>query len=138
MALSCGERRFRPAPFGALFFLTCSSLAAQANVLTYHNNNARTGLNASETILTPANVNSKTFGKLFILSTDGKVDAQPLYVSGVSIGSAKHNVVVVASEHATLYGFDADNGALLWHVSLLKSGETPSDDRGCDQVSPEI
>src|SRR4029077_16889110 len=110
----------------------------QTNVLTYHNDNARSGLNADETVLTPSNVKSATFGKLFTLAADGKVDAQPLYVANVTIGGVKHNVVYVATEHDSVYAFDADSGALLWHVSLLKTAETPSDDRGCGQVSPEI
>jgi hypothetical protein len=108
-------------------------------VLTYHNDNARTGQNLNETTLTLAKVNSATFGKLFVLAVDGKVDAQPLCVSAVSIpGKGTHNVLVVASEHDSVYGFDADTGSALWQVTLLKTGETTSDDRGCGQVSPEI
>src|SRR3974390_1997094 len=113
--------------------------ASFKGVLTYHNDNLRTGHNPVETILTAKNVNATTFGKLFVISTDGKVDAEPLYAPNVTIpGNGTHNVLFVASEHGTVYGFDADNGALLWQVSMLASGETPSDDRGCGQVSPEI
>jgi hypothetical protein len=108
------------------------------DVRTYHNNNARTGLNSSETILTPANVNSASFGKLFTLSLDGLVDAEPLYLSAASIGGVTHNLLIVATEHDSVYAFDADTGALIWHVTALKSGETTSDDRGCGQVAPEI
>ncbi len=107
-------------------------------VLTWHNDNLRTGRNPSETTLTLKNVNSTTFGKLFILATDGLVDAQPLYAPNITIGGSAHNVVFVASEHGTVYGFDADSGALLWHVTTLESGENPSDNRGCSQVTPEI
>jgi hypothetical protein len=107
-------------------------------VLTYHNDNMRTGRNPSETQLTLQNVNSTKFGKLFVISTDGKVDAQPLYVPNVSIAGVGHNVLYVASEHGTVYGFDADSGANLWHVTMLASGEVPSDNRGCGQVTPEI
>jgi len=112
--------------------------AATPDVLTYHNDNARTGQQLNETILTPANVNSSTFGRLFVISVDGKVDAEPLYVAGISIAGGTHNVLVVATEHDSVYAFDADSGATLWHVSMLSSGETPSDDRGCSQVTPEI
>jgi hypothetical protein len=122
-------------------FLACSVVAnvgAQTNVLTYHNDIARTGLNAGETNLTTSNVNSSTFGKLFVIPVDGKVDAQPLYVAGVTISGVKHNILYVATEHGSLYAFGADKGALLWHASLLMTGETPSDDRGCGQVTPEI
>jgi hypothetical protein len=107
-------------------------------VLTYHNDNMRTGRNTAEIQLTLQNVNSTKFGKLFVISTDGKVDAQPLYVPNLVIAGVSHNVLFVASEHGTVYGFDADSGATLWHVTTLASGEVPSDSRGCDQVVPEI
>jgi hypothetical protein len=115
------------------------SMAAQpADVLTYHNDNARTGQNLNETILTHANVNSTEFGLLRVLAVDGKVDAQPLYAGGVSISGGLRNVLFVATEHDAVYAFDADAGDILWSVSLLGSGETTSDDRGCSQVTPEI
>jgi hypothetical protein len=108
-------------------------------VLTYHNDNMRTGRNSSETTLNLKNVNSNAFGKLFIIPTDGLVDAEPLYVPNVSIpGSGTHNVLFVATENDTVYGFDADNGTNLWHVTALASGESPSDERGCGQVAPTI
>jgi hypothetical protein len=119
--------------------LLCASAAQAQDVLTYHNNNARTGLNSKETILTTTNVNSSSFGKLFTLSVDGKVDAQPLYLSSVAVtGKGTHNLVIVATEHDSLYAFDADTGAQMWHTRTLKTGENPSDSRGCSQVSPEI
>lgn len=114
------------------------------NVLTYHYDNQRTGQNLNESLLTPANVNSKIFGKLGALMVDGLVDAQPLYVSGVAIsGAATKNVVYVATEHDSVYAFDADSvsgntSVPLWKVSVLGSGETTSDNRGCTQVTPEI
>src|SRR5579884_3295200 len=112
---------------------------AQANVLTWHNDNFRTGQNLSESILNPANVNAAEFGKLFAVAMDGKVDAQPLYVSGLAIpGVGTRNVVFAATEHASVYAFDADSGAIYWQESVLGPGETPSDDRNCDQVVPEI
>jgi hypothetical protein len=108
-------------------------------VLTWHNDNMRTGRNTAERTLTLKNVNSTTFGKLFVISTDGRVDAQPLYAPAISIpNNGTHNVLFVASEHGTVYGFDADTGATLWQLTTLKSGEVPSDDRGCGQVTPEI
>ncbi len=115
-----------------------ASPAFSQDVLTYHNNNARTGLNSSETILTPSNVNSASFGKLFTLPVDGLVDAEPLYLSAVPIAGSNHNLLIVATEHDSVYAFDADNGSLIWHTGTLKSGETTSDDRGCSQVMPEI
>jgi hypothetical protein len=125
---------------GAVFIVASKLVAGGADVLTYHNDNARTGLNPAETVLTTSNVRTATFGKLFTLTVDGKVDAQPLYVSGVTIpNQGVHNVLIVASEHDSLYAFDADSGASLWHVSVLGTGETTSDPvGGCGQVSPEI
>jgi outer membrane protein assembly factor BamB len=109
------------------------------SVLTYHNDNGRTAQNLSETALTPANVASSTFGKIRFDSADGKVDAEPLYASSVAIpGKGTHNVLVVASEHDTVYAFDADTGATLWSATMLKAGETTSDSRSCNQVEPEI
>src|SRR5450755_4345588 len=119
--------------FGAMF------ATGQVSVLTWHNDSARTGQNLQETTLTPANVNAATFGKLFAISVDGKVDAQPLYIPSVTIpGKGVHNVLYVVTEHGSMYAFDADNGTLLKQVSLLGVNETPSDDRGCSQVTPEI
>ena len=111
---------------------------AAADILTYHNDNARTGQNLSELLLRPATLSSTTFGRQFTITVDGKVDAQPLYVSGVTIGGNPHNLLIVATEHGTLYALDADTGLSLWSRSLLGSGESPSDDRGCGQVTPEI
>jgi hypothetical protein len=130
---------FRSLPAVALLALFSLAVSAYCqDVLTYHNNNSRNGLNNKETILTLTNVNSATFGKLFTLPADGLVDAEPLYLSSVSIGGVTHNVVIVATEHGTVYAYDADTGASLWQITTLKSGETSSDNRGCSQVTPEI
>jgi uncharacterized protein (TIGR03437 family) len=119
--------------------LLSTVLSGQASVLTWHNDNPRTGQNLQETILTPASVNSSTFGRLATLSVDGKVDAQPLFVPSVSIPSqGVHNVLYIGTEHGTLYAFDADTYTQLQRVSLLGTGETPSDDHACSQVTPEI
>jgi len=108
-------------------------------VSVFRNNNARTGLNISETTLTLSNVNSTSFGMLFTLTVDGLVDAEPLYLSAVPIkGSGTHNLLIVATEHDSVYAFDADSGSLIWQISTLGAGETTSDDRGCSQVTPEI
>ncbi len=108
------------------------------DVLTYHNNISRTGLNTKETILTLGNVNQASFGKLFTLPADGLVDAEPLYLSAVSVAGVTHNLVVVASEHGSVYAYDADTGAKIWQITTLKPGEKTSDNRGCSQVTPEI
>src|SRR3954470_6920761 len=119
-----------------LLFLSLLPAAGQVNVLTYHNNNSRSGDNTNETVLTLANVNSATFGKLFAYSVDGYVYAQPLYVSGLSIpGVGVRNVVFVATQHNSVYAFDADNNTgassgLIWRSNLGPSAATPSPDFG--------
>ena len=106
------------------------------SVLTYHNDGARTGQNLNETVLTPANVNSNTFAKLFSYNVDGYVYAQPLYVAGMEIpGRGTHNVLFIATEHNTLYAFDADSNlwatnGLLWKVNFGVSAVTPNADFG--------
>ena len=121
-----------------LFCCFAPGLDAQS-VLTWHNDNARTGQNLHENILTPANVNSASFGKLFVIPVDGLVDAQTLYVPSVAIpGQGTHNVLYVVTEHDSAYAFDADAGSQLWHASLLGVNETSSDNRSCGQVTPEI
>ncbi len=64
--------------------------------------------------------------------------AQPLYLSGLSIGGQSHNVVYAVTEHDSVYAFDADTGTQLWKTSILGSGETTSGDHGCGQITPEI
>ncbi len=128
----------RLVPSIALLTVFCVSAFGQANVITWHNDNARTGQNTQEGILSPNYVTSSKFGLLYSLSVDGKVDAQPLYLSALAIAGHPHNVAFVATEHDSVYAFDADSGAVYWHVSLLQSGEVPSDNRGCSQVTPEI
>ena len=111
---------------------------AGTDVITYKNDVSRTGQNLTESMLTLTNVASPTFGLLRQLPVDGKVDAQPLYLSALRVAGAHHNVVFVATEGDSVYALDADSGATLWHVSLLESGETPSDPLGCSQVTPQI
>jgi outer membrane protein assembly factor BamB len=112
---------------------------AGVDVVTYHNDVARTGQNLNETILSQALVSSGAFGKLGLYATDGKVDAQPLYLSSVPIPAVGvRNVLYVVTEHDSVYAFDADNGAILWRITVLAAGETPSDQRSCGQVVPEI
>ena len=99
-----------------------------ANVVTWHFDAQRSGLNPGEQTLTPSNVTPTTFGKLFSYLVDGYMYAEPLLVSGLTVNGSTHNVVYVATENDSVYAFDADNygsGTPLWHVSLLQSGETP-------------
>jgi hypothetical protein len=115
-----------------------SALRAQTGVLTWHNDAARSGQNLLETVLTPANVNSTSFGKLFTLSVDGKVDGQPLYVPNLTISAQGHNVLYVVTENDSLYAFDADTGTQLWQVPLLNGEQPYNDSANCSQVTPVI
>ncbi len=92
------------------------------SVLTQHNDNTRAGLNNQETVLTTSNVNTSKFGKLFSVSVDDQVYAQPLVVSNLPIGSAKHNVLLVATVNNTVYAFDADKGTLYWKQNFTAGG----------------
>ena len=98
--------------------------ATTVNVLTRENDNQHTGQNLQETILTPANVNSGSFGKIFSYLVDGQIYAEPLYVQNLTMAQGGvHNVVFVATEYDSVYAFDADSAALnpqpLWHVNFL-------------------
>ena len=105
--------------------------------------------NTNETVLTPGIVNSNGFGLLFSYPVDGQVYAQPLYVSGLAIpGRGIHNVIFVATQHNSVYAFDADsntgtNGGLLWQVNLGPSAATPNNDFGnrygpYHDIDPEV
>ena len=117
-----------------------------AGKFTHHNDNFRTGQNLSETVLAPANVNAATFGKLFSYPLDGVTHSSPLYVANVSVpGKGYHNIVFVATEHDSVFAFDADelSSTPLWQASFINpsAGITtiPSNDtRECCDIAPEI
>ena len=136
-------------PWGAV----TRAQSTPVNVLTYHNDNARTGRNQAETALTPQNVNSAQFGRLFSVPTDGYVYAQPLYVAGVNVpGKGVHNLLIIATEHDSVYAFDADakpaadpQDALnfsLWKRVFIdpNNGVTsvPSNETNTGDIVPEI
>ncbi len=130
-----------------LHSVTAESLGAsgRAVVATYHNDNARTGQNSIETVLTLDNVNTAHFGKLYSFPLDGYVYAQPLYIPQVAIpGNGIHNVVIVATQHDSVYAFDSDSPAAapLWKVNFLDSDAgvttiSPADVNASD-ITPEI
>ena len=113
------------------------------SVTTQHNDIGRTGQNLTETTLTPANVTTAGFGRLFSIAVDGQVYAQPLYLPSVSIGGAAHRVAFVATQHDSVYAFDAATGAQLWKASLFDTahgaaaGATtdPESDTACTDIS---
>jgi hypothetical protein len=125
----------------ALFSLGSAALHAQVSVTTYHYDNARTGQNVQETTLTPANVDSTQFGKLFTVAVDGAVYAQPLYLPNVSIGGGTHNVVYVATQHDSVYAIDADTGTQYWRKSLIPAGGSSvssGTDLNCADILTEV
>lgn len=106
------------------------------DVTTYHYDLMRTGWNQNETDLTPANVASSKFGLLTTLNVDGNVFAEPLLVSNfVMPDGTTHNVLVVVTGHNSVYAYDAQSYALLWHVNLGTPQNTS--DIGCYDVNPE-
>ena len=111
-------------------------------VYTYHNDVSRDGANTSEYALTTANVNGSTFGKLFSCQADAAIYTQPLWVSNLTIGGAKHNVVVVATMRDTVYVFDADASPCVtyWHTQFIPSGETfySAFDVSTNSIFPDI
>src|SRR5580658_4006719 len=132
---------------GAILLAAILPATAQVNVLTYQYDNTRAGQNQNESLLTPASVGSGNFGKLFSYPVDGVIYGQPLYMQGVNIaGAGFHNVVYVATEHDSVYAFDADsnvgaNASPLWVVHFLGAAgvsTVPAADTGCGQIEPEI
>jgi hypothetical protein len=125
-------------------FLSCKretnsiSNAYLVSVLTQHNDNTRAGLNNQETILTATNVNPRQFGKLFTLSVDDEVYAQPLVFGNLAIGSGKRTVVFIATVYNSIYAYDALNGDLLWekNFTLLSMRPPNSGDMASDWCRP--
>src|ERR1035438_9029739 len=128
-----------------LFFLLAGVTVggAQVSVTTWHYDNARSGANPNETILTPQNVNSEEFGELFTQPVDGAVIGQALYLPGVTIaGAGVHNVVYAVTMNDSVYAFDADsatgnNASPLWQTSFLINGATtvPIALQGCGSTT---
>jgi hypothetical protein len=138
---------------GLLVPAAARPLLAQVNVPTWRYDNTHQGQNTQETILTPTNVNTNTFGKLFSHTVDGQVYAQPLYVANLTVNGATHNVIFIADQHDSVYAFDADsnggaNSGPLWQASMIStahgaaSGATtvPTADvqGGVGDINPEI
>ena len=131
-----------------LTFTRCSSstgpdVELKSAVPTYHYDNQRSGIQSKETILTPANVNATSFGKQFTLKVDGQVFAQPLIATNVIMADGNaHDLVLIATEHDTVYAFDADTASTqpFWSTSLLQTGETtvPAAETGSKDIQPEI
>src|ERR1700761_5397350 len=120
-------RGLRAIPLLAL--LAYASCVTAQDVTTWHYNNARTGVQSAETVLTPSNVNSAKFGKVFSLAVLGDIYAQPLYLQQYQMSDGQaHNVLLVATAEDYIYAFDADGKnpaqGYLWRKFLVGSGET--------------
>jgi hypothetical protein len=110
-------------------FSAIASCAGAQDVTTWHYDNARIGVQSHETTLTPSNVNSSSFGKVFSLPVIGDLYAQPLYLGQYMMGDGNlHNVLIVATAQDYVYAFDADGKnpaqGYLWRDFLVNSGET--------------
>jgi hypothetical protein len=139
------KKRLPATMLGATLAALLAGASAHAQILTSQYDNARTGANLKETILTPQNVNSRQFGKVFSLSVDGDIYAQPLYVPDVEIpGKGRHNVIFVATEHDSVYAFDAGGAPRepLWQVSFIDDAKAirtvSARDVHCPFIEPEI
>ena len=145
LVLAAGCSGTDPAPPPAPLAPASAPAAADTAVLTQKGDPARSGWNRHETALTQANVNPAGFGRRTTYPVDGAIYAQPLFVPGLSVAGGSHNAVVVATEHDSVYAFDADvTGPAhrpLWHRSLLPPGAKPvsaKDDVTCTSIAPEV
>lgn len=111
-------------------------------MFTYHADRFRSGVNLQEFALTKSTIKSTTFGKVFIRAVDGQIYAQPLYVANLTIAGAKHNVVFVATEHGSVYAFEADGRttAPFWKRSFINpsAGITTIAKPANALIAPEI
>jgi hypothetical protein len=123
---------------GAWAGLGGPATADGVHVLTFHNDNARSGWNRDETALTPATVDVAHFGKVATISVDGDVYAQPLYVSGIPAGGKTRKLLLVATQHASVYAFDADDYTQVWHTDLVPGGSPVATGRTGDIKVPEL
>ncbi len=143
--------RYRCALIFGILLIAAVSATAQVAVTTYKYDNGRTGQNTNETVLTPSNVTSTQFGKLFTHATDGQIYAQPLYIPNLTVNGAVHNVVFVATENDSVYAFDADsntgaNLTFLWHANLIDTAHGAAANAtvvsgslfSCDDITPII
>ncbi len=125
--------------FAASLIVYCAGAVGQTPISTYHYDNYRTGWNQQETVLTPANVSSSSFGLLQTVALDDQVDGQPLVAPGVDITAGnykgKHDVVYVATEGNTVYAMDAMSGTVLLSTNLGKPVRYPL---GCNNNGPNV
>jgi outer membrane protein assembly factor BamB len=140
------QRCFIPAKacevaFICIFAFASTQSQAQVDVLTQHNDNARTGVNIKETILTPANVNKAQFGMLFKRTVDDQLYTQPLVVTGVIAGGGTRDLVYVTTVNNSVYAFDANDSETarpIWHVNFGTPANVHSADFGCLDINGQM
>src|ERR1700733_7377429 len=137
MTFSKLSRRIAPNVLFSAFLFPFVAFA-QVDVLTQHNDNARTGANLSERVLTPANVNKRHFGMLFKRVVDDQLYTQPLLITKVRIGGGWHDVVYVTTVNNSVYAFDANDATTLapfWHVNFGTPANLHDADFGCLDIN---
>lgn len=125
----------------AAVLLSGVSASAQVDVWTQHNDNARTGVNARETVLTPGNVNKAQFGMLFKRVLDDQMYTQPLLVTGVTVGGGTHDLVYVTTVNNSVYAFDANDAEAktpVWHVNFGTPANLHSTNFGCLDINGQM
>lgn len=141
--VQCGRSGTASTPITTTSPVTIVPDTDAASVSTYHYDNSRSGIQSAETSLTPANVNSTTFGKQFSVTVDGMVNAQPLIAKNITTSDGQpHTLLIVATENDSVYAFDADASSTTpyWQVSLLQAGETavPAGDVNSTDITPAV
>ena len=119
----------------------CACLHAQVDVLTQHNDNARTGANLRETTLTPANVNQTGFGMLFKRVLDDQLYTQPLLATGIQVNGGTRDIVYVTTVNNSVYAFDANDAEAaqpVWHVNFGTPANVHSADFGCLDINGQM
>jgi len=138
---ACSPLLYTRLHLSILSTLLCVSASAQVDVLTQHNDNARTGANLQETLLTPANVNKSQFGMLFKRVVDDQVYTQPLVVTGVEVNGGTHDLVIITTVNNSVYAFDANDPeatAPIWHVNFGTPANVHSANFGCTDMNGAI
>jgi hypothetical protein len=140
MIVTCLKKSLAAVQLG-LCVLAAIQAGAQVDVLTQHNDNARTGVNLRETLLTPENVNKARFGMLFKRMMDDQLYTQPLIVTYVEVGGGTHDVVYVTTVNSSVYAFDANDAAAeapIWHVNFGTPANMHSANFGCLDINGQM
>jgi hypothetical protein len=130
-----------PLTAGLALILTAPMMYSQISVLTQHNDNARTGANLHEMVLTPHNVNEQQFGMIFKHQVDDQLYTQPLVVTGVTIAGGMHDLVLVTTTNNSVYAFDANDATAVqpfWHVNFGMPADLHDANFGCLDINGKM